>query len=129
MKKPVMVLIAGSNGAGKSTLSNHYGKKFDYPVIDPDAFAKQQGRDSSINNISAGKEAILMLRKLIKEKKPFIAETTLSGKSYLRILESAKANGFRTEIIYLTLGSCEQAIGRVAERVKMGGSLYSERSH
>ena len=121
MKRPIMVLIAGSNGSGKSTLSKYYGAKFNYLVIDPDAYVKNQNKESSLNNVSAGKKAIAKLRECIEERNSFIAETTLSGKSYLKLLKFAKAVGFRTEVIYISLDSCEQAIGRVAERVKDGG--------
>ena len=51
----------------------------------------------------------------------FAFETTLSGHTYLRRIEAWRAAGFRVELIFLSLGSIEDAISRVAIRVRQGG--------
>lgn len=43
----------------------------------------------------------------------FAFETTLSGHSYARRIETWRAAGFTVELIFLSLGSVEEAIARV----------------
>ena len=58
---------------------------------------------------------------LIEEKRSFAFETTLSGLTYIKIIEKAKANGFDVTLFFLYLESVEMAEQRVAFRVKKGG--------
>lgn len=58
---------------------------------------------------------------LIEEKRSFAYETTLSGLTYIKIIEKAKANGFDVTLFFLYLESVEMAEQRVAFRVKKGG--------
>jgi predicted ABC-type ATPase len=51
----------------------------------------------------------------------FAFETTLSGHTYLRRIDSWRAAEFVVELIFLSLGSPEDAIARVAMRVRHGG--------
>jgi Uncharacterized protein conserved in bacteria len=48
-------------------------------------------------------------------------ESTLSGKTYVRIFQRALSLGFELELHYLWLSQVEQAIARVRRRVRMGG--------
>jgi predicted ABC-type ATPase len=48
-------------------------------------------------------------------------ESTLSGKTYVRILRRALSLGFELELHYLWLARPEQAVARVGRRVRMGG--------
>jgi predicted ABC-type ATPase len=51
----------------------------------------------------------------------FALETTLSGRGYLRLIDSWQAAGYRVKLIFLQLDSPEEAIARVAQRVQQGG--------
>jgi predicted ABC-type ATPase len=51
----------------------------------------------------------------------FAFETTLAGRSYLRLIRRLRSEGWRVELIYLALPSVEMSRLRVAERVAHGG--------
>ena len=51
----------------------------------------------------------------------FAFETTLSGRGYLRMIEQWRQAGYRVKLIFLQLASPEEAIARVAQRVRQGG--------
>jgi predicted ABC-type ATPase len=51
----------------------------------------------------------------------FAFETTLSGLTYTRRLQSWKQAGYRIEIVYLRLRSTQLALRRIAARVRQGG--------
>ena len=59
-------------------------------------------------------------------RKSFAFETTLSGRSYLKRIEQWQAAGYRVKLIFLQLASPEEAIARVAQRVKQGGHNIPE---
>lgn len=56
-----------------------------------------------------------------RQRKDFAFETTLAGRSYLRLVRSLRADGWRVELIYLALPNKEMSHLRVAERVAHGG--------
>lgn len=51
----------------------------------------------------------------------FAFETTLAGRSYLKLVRRLQTAGWRVELIYLALPSMEMSKLRVAERVAHGG--------
>ena len=78
--------------------------------FDPDAAALRAGR--------------MMLSEIDRHAaagRSFAFETTLSGHTYLRRIDAWRADGFTVELIFLSLGSAEEAISRVAMRVRQGG--------
>jgi predicted ABC-type ATPase len=54
-------------------------------------------------------------------RETFALESTLSGKTYIRIFKGALSEGYELELHYLWLSNVEQAIARVRRRVRMGG--------
>jgi len=59
--------------------------------------------------------------RLAKARADFAFESTLSGLTYVRRLESWRREGYRVEIVYLRLKSSQLALRRVAARVRQGG--------
>ena len=57
----------------------------------------------------------------IAQQQDFAFETTLAGRSYLKLVRRLQAQGWRVELIYLALPSMEMSKLRVAERVAHGG--------
>jgi len=119
-----VIIIAGPNGAGKTTFALEF-----LPVeagllvfvnadliaaglspFDPDAAAFRAGR-MMLADIDGHAEA----------GRSFAFETTLSGHTYLRRIERWRAAGFVVKLIFLSLASAEDAIARVAMRVRHGG--------
>jgi hypothetical protein len=48
-------------------------------------------------------------------------ETTLSGRSYVKLLTDMKASGYRGVLFFLWLPNAEMAVARVENRVQQGG--------
>ena len=66
------------------------------------------------------------LEDLIKEKKSFAFETTLSGSSYLKFIRLARLTGYDVTFFFVWLNTVELAKGRVASRVIKGGHNIPE---
>jgi predicted ABC-type ATPase len=71
--------------------------------------------------IEAGRILLARVHQLIDEKISFALETTLSGKTYLSLIEMAKEIGYDVRLYYIYLNSVELSLSRIAERVREGG--------
>ena len=71
--------------------------------------------------VRAARYALDMARDLIGQKQSFSLETTLSGKTHLRLVALAKANGMAVKLLYFYVDTPEQCLERVARRVSEGG--------
>ena len=119
-----VIIIAGPNGAGKTTFAREF-----LPVdaacpvfVNADLIAA--GLAPFAPETAAFHAGRLMLRELARHfaaRESVAFETTLSGRAYLRLIEQWQAAGYRVKIIFLQLASAEEAIARVAQRVKQGG--------
>ena len=114
--KPQLVIIAGPNGAGKSTVSNHYIFRNIY-TVNPDVIAKEQ----SLSVIDAGKIAIEQRTDLLKQKESFAIETTLTGNSEIKLMQEAKEQGYKINLVYVGIDDASLSNNRVKERVLKGG--------
>ena len=77
--------------------------------------------------IAAGRMVLREIDRLAADRANFAFETTLSGLTYARRMESWKHAGYRIEIVYLRLDSVELALRRVATRVLQGGHDVARR--
>jgi predicted ABC-type ATPase len=122
-KPPAFYLIAGPNGAGKTTFARQYLPERECPhFVNADEIA----RDLSPNDVEAAaapaaRQALTTMRRLASTHTTFAAETTLSGRSYLRFVRDLKANGCHTVLHFLWLPDWRMASQRVRERVIKGG--------
>lgn len=121
---PTCWIIAGPNGAGKTTFAMEY-----LPTV------TQCRRFINADMIAAGLSPLapeqqlvaasrLFLREIedcIRAKEDFAFETTLAGRTYLKLVDRLMAADWRVELIYLALPDAELSRLRVAERVKHGG--------
>lgn len=126
---PNLYIIAGPNGAGKTTSAKY---------LVPDVFAANYfiNADEIARTISplkpekaaleAGRLMLTQIDELIKNKKDFVFETTLSAKTYVGLVNKAKKLGYKTHLIFLYLKSFKLAQKRVKERVKNGGHNIPE---
>ena len=69
----------------------------------------------------AGRLVLRELSRLAKERAHFAFESTLSGRTYLRLLTRWKQKGYQIEIIFLRLRSIDIALQRISARVRQGG--------
>jgi predicted ABC-type ATPase len=119
-----IVIIAGPNGAGKTTFAREWlPYEAGCPLFinadliaaglspfDPDAAAFRAGR--------------LMLAEIDRNAaagESFAFETTLSGHTYARRILKWRAAGYVVKLLFLSLRDPDEAIARVALRVRQGG--------
>ncbi len=69
----------------------------------------------------AGRLMLTRISLLMRERKSFAIETTLSTGTYRHLVEKAHAMGYQVILIFFWLPSPEMAQARVAKRVSEGG--------
>lgn len=119
-----IVILAGPNGAGKTTAARKLLPKFPNvrEFLNADEFARAIcPEDPGSAAFAAGRSVLERMRELVALNLSFGVETTLSGKSYLRLLQLCKQSGWRITLLYLWLPSPGAAIARVERRVREGG--------
>ena len=118
-------IFAGVNGSGKSTLykTNFLNKDIKNTIrINTDEIVYSFGDwKSNIDQIKAGKIAIQLRNKCFLEEKSFNEETTLTGKTILKIIDKAKNLGYKIHLYYIGIGNPEIAKERVKNRIARGG--------
>jgi predicted ABC-type ATPase len=126
---PNLYIIAGCNGAGKTTAS--------YTVLPEILNCKEFINADEIARglspfqpekvaIQAGRIMLQRIDELIKLNVDFAIETTLTTKSYINTIESAKQKGYSVTLLYIWLNNVELAIQRVKARVAEGGHNIPE---
>jgi predicted ABC-type ATPase len=119
-----VIIIAGPNGAGKTTFAREFlPSEAGLPVfVNADLIAA--GFSPFNPELAAIRAGRLMLQEIdahTAARRSFAFETTLAGLSYVRRIDHWRLDGYLVELIFLSLPSAEEAIRRVAERVRQGG--------
>jgi predicted ABC-type ATPase len=71
--------------------------------------------------VRAGRLVLERIRELANHRADFGFETTLSGRTYLKLLGDVRATGYHVFLFFLWLPSAEMAVDRVENRVTQGG--------
>ena len=121
---PVCWIIAGPNGAGKTTFALEYLPQ----VTGCTYFINADLIAAGLSPLAPERELMAASRLFLREiearisaRDSFAFETTLAGRTYLRLVEQLRRDGWRVELLYLALPSVEMSKLRVAERVAHGG--------
>jgi predicted ABC-type ATPase len=119
-----IVIIAGPNGAGKTTFAREFLPfEADCPIfINADLIAA--GLSPFQPDVAAFRAARVMLEEIathVAAGRNFSFETTLSGLTYSTMIPKWRSAGYRVKLLFLSLASAEEAIARVAMRVRQGG--------
>jgi len=121
---PTVYVLAGCNGAGKTTFAKRYLPEFvNCPTfLNADLIAAELDptRPES-QNLRAGRMFLQQIRDQSAKGETFGFETTLSGRTYRRLLVDLKNRGYRLCLFFLWLPSVNMAVSRVANRVSQGG--------
>jgi predicted ABC-type ATPase len=121
---PTCLIVAGPNGAGKTTFALEFlpkVKKYSH-FINADLIAAGLSPLAPEQElINASKIFLKEVQNNISDKNDFAIETTLAGRSYLKLVKELKASGWIVELIYLALPTVELSKQRVVERVQHGG--------
>ena len=119
-----LYIISGPNGAGKTTASYTVLPKIlqckEFVNADEIARGLSPFNPESVA-IEAGRLMLKRISELLQKNESFSIETTLSTRSYFRLIEKAHTQGYEVTLLFFWLKSPEQAIARVAERVDKGG--------
>ena len=115
LTKPVILAFAGPNGSGKTTVAKNYPKIGVY--INADEIKKEYGVDS----LKAAQIATQIRNDLVGSKKSFSFETVLSTDRNLKLMQTAKANGYEVQCIYVLTVNPDINAARVKSRVLSGG--------
>lgn len=126
---PSCWIIAGPNGAGKTTFALEYLPKIAgcTNFINADLIAAGLSPLAPEKEMMAASRLFLQeLKTRIAKREDFAFETTLSGRTYLRMIDHLRQDGLTVKLIYLALPDVNMAKMRVAERVKHGGHNIPE---
>ena len=97
-----VIIFGGVNGAGKSTFYNMSQDIPDFKEtirINTDEIVRKIGDwRSDADQMKAGKTGIKLRNEAIKQGKSFNEETTLCGKTIIKLFEKLKENGYKTKI-------------------------------
>lgn len=130
---PWFILVGGINGAGKSTFAQDsetiYGlcgaEGVEY--INPDLVTKailevEPTLSTQEANLRAAVESQDRLMAMLAMGTTSVAiETVLSTDKYDEVIDEVVRRGYRFLFVYVVLGSVDEAISRVARRVRSGG--------
>jgi predicted ABC-type ATPase len=126
-RTPWLWLLSGPNGAGKSTYASKLRADVT-EIVEPDELAyRLAGNASEWNALRAGRLAVLRRKELLRERRSFAIETTISGRGHASLVEQARRDGWDIGVVYIGLGSPDLAIERVRERVRKGRSRRAAR--
>ncbi len=119
-----IVIIAGPNGAGKTTFAREFLPfEADCPrFVNADLIA--DGLSPFSPEAAVFRAGRLMLAEIDRHAAAghsFAFETTLAGHTYARRIPRWRAGGFTVKLIFLSLANVDEAIARVAMRVRQGG--------
>jgi predicted ABC-type ATPase len=123
-KRRRIVIIAGPNGAGKTTFAREFlPREAECPdFINADLIAAGLSPfDPQRVALRAGRLMLLEIARRVGAGESFAFETTLSGRSYARLIPQWQSVGYHVKLIFLSLPTVDLAIARVAARVAQGG--------
>ncbi|PSB30107.1 zeta toxin family protein [Chlorogloea sp. CCALA 695] len=122
-------IIAGPNGAGKTTFALQYLPQAANCRLFVNADAIAAGLSPLAPETALLTASRLFLKQIenhIRNHQNFAFETTLSGRSYLKLVTRLQADGWQVELIYLALSGLKMSKMRVAEKVAHGGHNIPE---
>ena len=120
---PSVYIVAGPNGAGKTTFAVKFLPQIAmFHFVNADMIASGLSPlKPDVAALDASRVFLDRIREMAVRRNDFAFETTLSGKTYVKLFRDMREMGYRIYILFLWLPSAELAILRVAGRVRKGG--------
>lgn len=119
-----VLIIAGPNGAGKTTFAREFlpreGRCPNFVNADLIAAGLAPFNPESAA-VHAGRLMPEEIQRHVAQGNTFAFETTLSGRTYAKMISDWKAGGYRVEVYFIRLDSAQMAQARVRARVRQGG--------
>ena len=119
-----LYIIAGPNGVGKTTFARKFLPKYAdcQNFINADLIAQGISPFSpEAAAMRAGRLVLSEIKFFGQRRVSFAFETTLSGRSYLKLIRQLKEQGYKVHIFFLWVKSVDMALSRVKDRVLKGG--------
>lgn len=121
---PSVYIIAGPNGAGKTPFAKEFLPNYAdcKNFVNADLIA--QGISPLSPDAAAFRAGRLVLEQIdfyVKRGESFGFETTLSGRTYLRMLDNIKKHGYEISIFFLWVSEVGIVLNRIERRVARGG--------
>lgn len=124
MAAPHIIVLAGPNGAGKSTAAPSVLAESLHVVefVNADVIARGLSAfQPEAAALEAGRIMLSRLRQLAAQRVSFAFETTLASRTFAPWIAELRDTGYRFDLVYFWLPSPEEAVARVAARVRDGG--------
>ena len=118
-----LTVVAGPNGSGKTTFAEAYvAERAGGVYLSADAIAAELSpADPTRARVAAGREFLRRVDRAIGTIDELILESTLSGRTFRRVVQKARDAKYDVSIVYLYLDSANKCVDRVNERVLKGG--------
>lgn len=126
---PQLRIIAGPNGSGKTTFVTRFLPRYaevrnfvnaDLIAAGLSPFAPEQAA------IRAGRIMLAEIERLAVDHVDFAFETTLSGRTYEPLVRRLRQEGYNVLLYFLWLPTLDLNLGRIAQRVRLGGHNIPE---
>lgn len=117
-------LIAGPDGVGKTSYARRHLRAVIGSIhfVNLDEIARGLSPlDPSVAQRDAARVALDRAHGFIRDSTTFALETTLAGRTHLRLVEAARAAGRRFGLLYFAVPRVEICLERVSRRVAEGG--------
>jgi len=128
-RRPNLYIISGPNGAGKTTFARKflpdYAKCLEFVNVDLIANGISPF-DPERAALRAGRIMLEQIHSLAERRVDFGFETTLSGRTYVKLLQEMKKKGYLIHIFFLWISDVELALERIKLRVQNGGHHIPE---
>lgn len=125
----LILIIAGPNGAGKTTFATEFllNEAGCRTFVNADMIAAGLNPfEPERSAIAAGRLMLRLIDDYVRRGESFAFETTLSGRSYARMIPRWQASGYWIRLCFLRLPSADMAVTRVRNRVREGGHNVDE---
>jgi predicted ABC-type ATPase len=124
LNEKLIEIVAGPNGSGKTTFAESYFEKRagESIFLNPDVIASGIApTDFEKASFYAGRVLLTEIKQRIKNGERFSFESTLSGRTWLPILQEAIQGGYQIKIYFIYLNSIKKNLSRIQKRVRLGG--------
>ena len=124
-----ILIIAGPHGAGKTTFATEFllNEAGCRTFVNADMIAAGLNPfEPERSAVAAGRLMLRLIGDYVRKGESFAFETTLSGRSYARMIPNWQAQGYWVRLCFLRLPSADMAVARVRNRVREGGHNVGE---